>query len=107
MVRCDSLTTIPRHSANPFRKYILSLAYEHLDLLHALLGLSACHISSTKILHQATSALEHKLLALQALGSLLIKEECVGLSEIEEDLTLSIVLLLLLQDVSLVQLIVE
>lgn len=85
---------------NPFRDHILPLAYEHTSLLHAILGLSACHIPQETISSPHTAALEHKLSAIQALASLLLKEECLGLSPIEEDLTLTIVLLLLLQDVS-------
>lgn len=64
------------------------------------MGLSACHILPEQLPHPNTSALEHKLSAIQALGELLSKEECSGLDPTEEDLTLSIVLLLLLQDVS-------
>jgi len=79
---------------------MLPLAYEHSSLLHALLGFTASHISPSDFPDQATTALEHKLLAIQALRSLLIKEECLGLTSVEEDITLSIVLLLLLQDVS-------
>ena len=84
---------------NPFRDHILPLAYQHPSLLHAILGLSACHIPPDKIVNHQATALEHKLAAIQALSSLLLKEECLGLSTVEEDLTLSIVLLLLLQDV--------
>ena len=98
----SSVITITSSSgANPFRDHILPLAYQQTSLLHAILGLSACHIPPGKIVNQHTTALEHKLSAIQALSSLLLKEECLGLSTVEEDLTLSIVLLLLLQDVSL------
>ena len=96
---CEILTT---GTTNPFRSYILPLAYQHVGLLHALLGLSACHLgtsdngASQKIL---TAALEHKLLAIQSLGALLLKEECFGLNDIEEELTLAVVLLLVLHDV--------
>lgn len=99
-VSSDIFTVSPNTGPNPFRDHILPLAYEHTSLLHAVLGLSACHISQETIPNPHTAALEHKLSAIQALASLLLKEECLGLSPIEEDLTLSIVLLLLLQDVS-------
>lgn len=86
--------------SNPFRDHILPLAYQHKSILHAILGLSACQIPPEKISSPHTTALEHKTSVIQALASLLVKEEYLGLSQIEEDLTLSIVLLLLLQDVS-------
>ena len=78
---------------------MIPLAYEHSSLLHAMLGFAASHISASELPQQATIAIEHKLLSIQALGSLLIKEQCLGLTSVEEDITLSIVLLLLLQDI--------
>ena len=47
-----------------------------------------------------TAALEHKLQAIQALGSILLKEECFGLGDSEEELALAMVLILVLHDVS-------
>ena len=94
------IATSPGSDSNPFHLYMLPLAYEHSNLLQALLGFAASHISPSEFPQQATAAIEHRLLALQALSSLLIKEQCLGLTDIEEDITLSLVLLLLLQDVS-------
>lgn len=78
---------------------MLPLAYENSSLLHALLGFAAAHISPLELPQQSTVAIEHKLLSIQALGSLMLKEQCLGLSSTEEDVALSIVLLLLLQDI--------
>lgn len=83
--------------------YVLPLAYQHAGLLHAILGLAACHLRSSEIdpsQRTHTAAIEHKLLAIQSLGALLLKEECFGLNDIEEELALAIVLILVLDDVS-------
>ena len=93
------IANVPEDAANPFQLYMLPLTYEHSNLLHAVLGFSASHIARSDLPQQATLAIEHKLLALQALSSLLIKEQCLGLTPVEEDIALSAVLLLLLQDV--------
>jgi hypothetical protein len=95
----DVIAILPGIEANPLRLYLLPLAYEHSGLLHALLAFSASHISPPEFPHQGTVAIEHKVLSIQALGSLLIKEQCLGLTKTEEDITLSIVVLLLLQDI--------
>ncbi|EXJ78188.1 hypothetical protein A1O3_09349 [Capronia epimyces CBS 606.96] len=81
---------------------MLPLSYQHRGLLHALLGLAACHLGSSGIdtsQFNQTSALEHKLSAIQALSAFLIKEEMLGLNAMEEDITLAIVLLLVLHDI--------
>lgn len=95
--------TISPSTFNPFRAYILPLAYQHPGLLHAILGLAACHLRSSELdvsQQTHTAAIHHKLLAIQSLGSLLLKEECFGLNDIEEDLALATVLILVLDDVS-------
>lgn len=46
------------------------------------------------------TALQHRVAALNALSSLLIKEEIYGLAAAEEDAVLAIILLLVLHDVS-------
>jgi hypothetical protein len=82
--------------------YVLPLAYQHTGLLHAILGLAACHLRSSEIdtsQSTHTAAIQHKLLAIQSLGSLLSKEEFFGLNDAEE-LALAIVLILVLDDVS-------
>lgn len=97
----DSIWALPGSSDNPLKTYMLPLAYEHSSLLHGILGFTACHIPSAIMSSGPTVAIEHKLLAIQSLSSLLIKEDCLGLTKVEEDVALSIVLLLLLQDVGL------
>jgi hypothetical protein len=47
----------------------------------------------------ATAALEHRLAAIRSLSSLLLKEECFGLSDTEEEIALAIVLTLVLHDI--------
>ena len=85
--------------ANPLTGHMLPLAYENSSLLHALLGFAASHISPLEFPEQSTVAIEQKVLSIQALGSLMLKEQCLVLSHVEEDIALSIVLLLLLQDI--------
>ncbi|KAI1618030.1 fungal-specific transcription factor domain-containing protein [Exophiala viscosa] len=99
---CDILSTLSTEHPNPFRMYILPLAYQHAGLLHAILGLSACHLRSSEIDSSQTThtaAIHHKLLAIQSLGALLLKEECFGLNDIEEELALAVVLILVLDDI--------
>ena len=89
-------------TTNPFRDHILPLASQHSGLLHAVLGLSACHminsgVDNTPKAH--TAALEHRLSAIQDLGALLLKDECFGLDDTEEVLSLAIVLILVLHDI--------
>ena len=100
-ISSNIIANTPDSGANPFQLYMLPLTYEHSNLLHAVLGFAASHISRSSLPRQATLAIEHKVLAIQSLSSLLIKEQCLGLTPVEEDITLSAVLLLLLQDVSL------
>ncbi|KAF2757789.1 hypothetical protein EJ05DRAFT_493356 [Pseudovirgaria hyperparasitica] len=83
IILCEALVVVRDPRLNPFRRYVLPLAHQDASLLHAILGLSACHIPASEFL-------EH---------SFLLKEEFLGLIETEEDLTLSIILLLLLQDI--------
>lgn len=81
---------------------MLPLSYQHTGILHALLGLAAYHLNSSGVdtsKAMTTAALQHKLSAIQSLSTLLIKEEISGLTEREEETTLVIVLLLVLQDV--------
>jgi len=87
---------------NPFKDYILPLASQNAGLLEAVLGLSACHMMNRDPEANArmfTAAIEHRLSAFQALGVLLLKEESSGLSEMEEEVALAIVLTLVLHDI--------
>lgn len=87
---------------NPFRLHVLPLAYQQTGVLHAVLGLTACHMNLSRSgadhVDMAT-ALQHRVAALNALGSLLIKEEVYGLTTTEDEAVLAIVLLLVLHDV--------
>lgn len=71
--------------------------------MHALLGLSAGHVCTS---HRITGrpietvSLEHRVAALEILGSMLSQESSRGLDDFEEDCVLAIVLLLVLHDVS-------
>lgn len=82
---------------------MLPLAHQHVGVLHAVLGLAACHMTlspyGVEQVDMAT-ALQHRVAALNALSSLLIKEEIYGLAAAEEDAVLAIILLLVLHDVS-------
>ncbi|KAL3297711.1 C6 zinc finger protein [Colletotrichum asianum] len=86
---------------NPFRLHVLPLAHQHVGVLHAVLGLAACHMTlspyGVEQVDMAT-ALQHRVAALNALSSLLIKEEIYGLAAAEEDAVLAIILLLVLHD---------
>ncbi|KAK2756033.1 hypothetical protein CKAH01_17207 [Colletotrichum kahawae] len=96
------LTIVVNEAQNPFRLYVLPLAYQHVGVLHAVLGLAACHMSlstcGVEKVDMAT-ALQHRVAALNALSSLLIKEEIYGLLAAEEDAVLAIILLLVLHDI--------
>ncbi|KZL77619.1 C6 zinc finger domain protein, partial [Colletotrichum tofieldiae] len=87
---------------NPFRKHVLPLAHQHTGVLHAVLGLAACHLhlspSGAARVDMAT-ALQHRVAALNVLGSLLIKEEVQGLTANEDEAVLAIILLLVLHDI--------
>ena len=89
-------------SSNPFRKYVLPMAYEHIGLLHAVLGLATCHMDAfagDKPLHHA-EALEHRLHAIQSLSSLIMDDRNGSLQEAEENFLLATILILVLHDVS-------
>lgn len=87
---------------NPFREYVLPLAYQHQGILHALLGLSACHMHNTGHANSqrlVTVSLGYRLSAIRSLASLLHKEDTSRLKPIEEEYVLAMVLLLVLHDV--------
>lgn len=94
---------ICQSSPNPFELYILPLAHEHRGLLDAVLGLTACHISKPGVLprhYLFNAAIEYRLKAIQSLSALLAKEDRFGLSALEEEIALAIVLMLVFHDVS-------
>ncbi|OGM46144.1 hypothetical protein ABOM_004899 [Aspergillus bombycis] len=88
---------------NPFRGYILPLAYQDTGILHAVLGLTMCHINASGKREteniSVARMIEHQLSALQSLSSLLMKEEIYGLTDDEQDLLLAVVILLVLYDI--------
>jgi hypothetical protein len=99
----EVLTIAYGGACNPFKEYILPLAYRHDGVLHAVLGLSACHLHfSGKDESQRciTTALQHRVAALHSLGELLLQEETSGLANVEEESILAMALLLVFHDVS-------
>lgn len=100
---CNGLVIDAEGLDNPFRSYILPLAYKNLGILHAVLALSSCHIVTsghkTDAKMSMATMIEHQLSALQSLSSLLLKEELYSLAVEEEDILLATVLLLVLRDV--------
>lgn len=67
-----------------------------------MLGLVACHLrSSRRDMRKSTEAdaLSHRVAALRVLGSLLAREEILGLKADEEEAVLAIILLLIFHDV--------
>lgn len=96
------LTIVVDGTENLFRRYLLPLAYQHIGVLHAVLGLVACHLRSSKRdMRKATEAdaLSHRVAALRSLGSLLAQEEVQGLKAAEEEAVLAMILLLIFHDV--------
>jgi hypothetical protein len=89
---------------DPFQEYILPLAYTHDGVLHALLGLSACHMHFSgrdETQKCSNTALRHRLAAIRSLGALIPKEATSELSSTDEASVLAIVLLLVFHDVSI------
>ncbi|CAI7604119.1 unnamed protein product [Penicillium manginii] len=64
---------------NPYRLYVIPLAYEQLNVLYAVLGLSACHmghLNSEMHLYESV-AVEYRAKAINALGTT-INKVCSG-----------------------------
>ncbi|KAL2288758.1 hypothetical protein FJTKL_03425 [Diaporthe vaccinii] len=96
------LTIVVDGTENLFRRYLLPLAYQHTGVLHAVLGLVACHLrSSRRDMTKATEAdaLSHRVAAIRILGSLLAQEEAQGLKAAEEEAVLAMILLLIFHDI--------
>ncbi|KAJ6109561.1 fungal-specific transcription factor domain-containing protein [Penicillium sp. IBT 16267x] len=87
-------------SENPYRLYVLPLAYEQIGLLYAVLALSACHLGhlkSEKHLYEAV-AVDYRLKAITEL-SVAIRKVCSGdFSEDDRDGLFATIQLLLLHD---------
>ena len=99
---CPKLSITSQDAPDPFKTYILPLAYQQPGLLKAVLGLTACHLAAQGPVPNRrleTAALEYRVSALQSLSALLLKEEFFSLSETEEETALAIVLMLVLHDV--------
>lgn len=91
----------PNDATNPYRAFILPLAYEQFGLLYAVLGLAANHLghlNSDKYLLD-TVAVEYRLRALQALSDAISKGISGKLSPGERDSIFATIQMLLLHDV--------
>ncbi|CAG9984441.1 unnamed protein product, partial [Clonostachys byssicola] len=99
-VLSEALAIVVDGVENPFRSHVLPLAYHHEVVLHALLGLTACHISLCDGGSPMTTAsLKHRASALHGLVALLAKEEAHQLSRSDEEATFATVLLLVFHDI--------
>jgi len=87
---------------NPYRSYVLPLAFEHICLLYAVLGLSACHLGHLKAdsnLHE-TVAVNYRVKAFTALGTYIEKASCGTFDQNQRDGVFATIQILLLHDVS-------
>ncbi|KAJ5683043.1 fungal-specific transcription factor domain-containing protein [Penicillium macrosclerotiorum] len=88
-------------SKNPYRLYVLSLAYDQIGLLYAVLGLSACHLGhlkSDRHLYE-TVAVDYRVRAITALGAC-IRKVCSGdFTSNERDAAFATIQVLLLHDI--------
>lgn len=86
---------------NPYRLYVIPLAYEQLNLLYAVLGLSACHLGhlkSDKHLYESV-ALDYRAKAINALG-ITIRKVCSGdFTGGDRDSVFATIQILLLHDI--------
>ncbi|KAJ5096933.1 fungal-specific transcription factor domain-containing protein [Penicillium angulare] len=88
-------------SKNPYRIYVLSLAYEQIGLLHAVLALSACHfghLNSDKHFHEAV-AVDYRLKAIAELGVAIRKVSSGDFSDSDRDGVFATIQILLLHDI--------
>lgn len=91
-------------SRNPFRDFILPLAYENRGLLHALLGLTSCHmLAGRPSSRHETEAIEHRLEAIRWLSTMLSFQESGGTND---DVPIATILMLVLHDVSVTSVLV-
>ncbi|KAJ5092076.1 fungal-specific transcription factor domain-containing protein [Penicillium alfredii] len=86
---------------NPYRLYVLPLAYEQIGLLYAVLALSACHLghlNSDRHLYEAV-AVNYRVNAITALGAA-IRKGCSGnFDKSERDGVFATIQILLLHDI--------
>jgi hypothetical protein len=100
---CPHQIALPTDDAdNPYRLYILPLAYEQIGLLYAVLGLTACHIGikENDAYLRDTLAVEYQARAIRCLGETLQDGISGDLGENERDGIFATIQILLLQDVS-------
>jgi hypothetical protein len=86
---------------NPYRLYVLPLAYEQISVLYATLALSACHIGHLKNdrhVHESV-AVNYRVRAITALGATIQKGYSLNFDENELDGVFATIQLLLLHDV--------
>lgn len=85
---------------NPYRLYILPLAFEQLGLLYAVLGLSACHMALRNEENELMSvADEYRLRCISSLIQTIQKGISSNSDENERDGIFATIQLLLLHDV--------
>ncbi|KAJ5990994.1 hypothetical protein N7522_011201 [Penicillium canescens] len=99
---CPHQIALPTDDAdNPYRLYILPLAYEQIGLLYAVLGLTACHIGIKKddAYLRDTLAVEYQARAIRCLGETLQNGISGELGENERDGIFATIQILLLQDI--------
>ncbi|RDW95119.1 hypothetical protein BP5796_00882 [Coleophoma crateriformis] len=99
---CPAITVARSGERNPFREDVLPLAYHNVGLLHAILGLAACHMNTSGQQHtlpSQTEALKHRLEANRCLKLLLAEEAKELLQPSNVDVILAILVILSFQDV--------
>lgn len=88
-------------SKNPYRLYVLPLAYEQIGLLYSVLALSACHLGHLKSdsrLYE-TVAVDYRLKAIAELGTAIRKMGSGDFSANDRDSVFATIQILLLHDV--------
>ena len=98
---CPIIAIVQTGLGNPFRDHVLPLAYEHVGLLHAILGLASCHLGITGDLigYYKTEALKHRVEAIRCLAELLADERERLLPASHRDVVLAIINILVLHDI--------
>ncbi|KAJ5291877.1 fungal-specific transcription factor domain-containing protein [Penicillium angulare] len=100
-VICPHQIALRVESKNPYRVYVLSLAYEQIGLLHAVLALSACHfghLNSNKHFHEAV-AVDYRLKAIAELGVAIRKVSSGDFNDSDRDGVFATIQILLLHDI--------
>ncbi|KAJ5729288.1 fungal-specific transcription factor domain-containing protein [Penicillium malachiteum] len=88
-------------SKNPYRLYVLSLAYEQIGLLYSVLALSACHLGHLKFYRNLYEdiAVDYRLKAITELGTAIRKVGSGDFSANERDGVFATIQILLLHDI--------